>query len=779
MKKKVIKAVRMTLCCMLSFAMLLSVKWAPVHAEEISSENPLPEQAIGNDWKKADGEAAKLGYTYLAIENEREAFYINEDGNFGILDKKTGKWFLSIPSEEDREEDPIARAVNKMRLGSDYQIVFIDQNGATSAKNTLTGAVNDGNVRLTAAEGGVKVWYYVEDTGVTFSVLYQLTEDGFTVTIPFEDFMEPIWEGRTAADKEYVSYWGIRDISVLPYFKAAGPEEEGYILIPDGSGALINFNNQKSSYGAYSQEVYGRDPALPLTQVGATVKNVTLPVFGASFGDHGYFAIAEKGAASATINAMTSGNETSYNNAYITFRYRQTMTASRSVASAYGTNNTLGTNVVVDNNAEIPFYRLRYCLLDEDSADYVGMAGRYRDYLASNGLVRKDAANDSPLYLTLYGGIEDTDYFLGIPYKTVTELTSYENAKEILEELRLGGVDQMAVRYCGWQKDGLEAEIPTKIKFESKLGGKNDFYTLVDYGNNNGIKVFPDFDYMNLYQSGNGYSIHKDAVLAATNDTSYQYTYDLNTGMKQDTHRWQLLTPKLSLEAFTKLISGKEKTDMNNISLGSVGSSIYSDFNTRSAVHRDDTVSLWTAMVQEATDNFEGVMVETGNIYAAMYADYIINVTSESTHFDLADDSVPFYQILFHGYASYGTEPINLTADPDKAFLKALETGSNLNFSLIYGDTYELVETRYNFLYNAGFQDWQDTIQEYYSAAKPVLSAVAGSEITGHIQVADNVYRTEYGKAGVVYVNYGKKDVTVDGITVTAGGYVFLEGGRS
>lgn len=779
MKRKVIKAVRMTVCGILSFAMLLSIKCAPVFAEETTPENPLPEQVIGGEWKKADGEAAKRGYTYLAMENEREAFYINEDGNFGILDKRTGKWFQSIPSEEDREADPIAKAVSKMRLGSDYQIIFIDQKGATSAKNTLAAAVNDGNVSLTATEEGLKVWYYVEDAGVTFSVLYQLTEDGFTVTIPFEDFTEPIYEGRTAKDKEYVSYWGIRDISVLPYFKAAGPEEEGYIMIPDGSGALINFNNQKSSYGAYSQEVYGRDPALPLTQVGATVKSVTMPVFGASFGDHGYFAIAESGEASAVINAMTSGSETSYNNAYVTFHYRQTMTASRTVASAYGTNNTLGTTVTVDNNAATPYYRIRYCLLDETSADYVGMAECYRDYLVSNGLLKKESANDSPLYLTLYGGIEDTDYFLGIPYQSVTKLTTYKEAKEILEELFLGGVDQMAVRYCGWQKEGLEAVIPAKIKFESKLGGKNDFNALMDYGSNNGIRIFPDLDYLNFYQSGNGYSIHKDAVLAATNDTSYQYTYNLNTGAKQDTHRWQLLSPRLSSEAFSKLLSGKGNLDTDNISLGAVGSMVYSDFNTRSLMHRDDTVSIWSDMVQNAADSFEGVMVETGNIYAAMYADYIINVTSESTHFDLADDSVPFYQITLHGYVSYGTEPINLTADPGKAFLKALETGSNLNFSLIYGDTYELVETRYNSLYNAGYHDWKDTIQEYYSAAKTVLSVVAGSEITGHTQVADNVYRTEYGEAGVVYVNYGKRDVTVEGITVAAGGYVFLEGGRS
>ena len=119
-------------------------------------------------------------------------------------------------------------------------------------------------VRIEQAGEDLKVWYYFEDMEVGFSIQYHLTEDGFTVTVPFEDFIERIEEGRTAADRGTVSYWGVRSISILPYFGAAGLEDSGYMLIPDGSGALINFNNQKASYGAYSQNVYGRDPVLLL-----------------------------------------------------------------------------------------------------------------------------------------------------------------------------------------------------------------------------------------------------------------------------------------------------------------------------------------------------------------------------------------------------------------------------------------------------------------------------------------------------------------------------------
>lgn len=746
----------------------------PVAQEE--EKIPLPDNRIGASWKKAEGEAAALGYTYLAMENGRVAFYINEDGNVGVKDQENGYWYLSIPTGEARDADPLAKAINKMNLGSDFQVIFVDQNGGTSAKNTLTGVVNKGNVRVTQEGDGVKVWYYFEDLKVGFSVWYQLTEDGFTVSLPFEDFIEQIEQGRTASDRDTVPYWGIRSISILPYFGAAGSSDEGYLLIPDGSGALIHFNNQKASYGAYSQDVYGRDPVLVLEKNLKTAKNVLMPVFGASFGDHGFFAVAEAGGASAAVNALSSGTITSFNNVYMQFRYRQTMSATRSVANSYGGNGVLGSTVVVDNRFSGDSYRLRYFLRKEGEADYVGMAKCYRDYLSAKGLAKRESTKTAPLYLTLYGGVEDTDYFLGIPYKTVKPFTSYGQAKEILKELKDGGVADMVVRYLGWQKGGLQASVPTKVKLEGKLGGKKAFRSLVDYVEQAGIKLFPDVDFLNFYQSGT-YSIHSDAIQAATHDTAYQYTYDPNTGNKQEDSRWQLLTPNLSSEAFTKFVKQKEKLGTGNISLGALGGMLYSDFTARkNAIHRDDTASVWEGIIQSAREEFGGVMVDTGNIYAAIHADYIADVTTESTHFNLTDASVPFYQIVLHGYTSYAAEPINLTPDPQKAVLKALETGSCLEFALIAGDAHELVKTRYNYLYNASYAGWSEKIKGYYATAAPVLSAVADDEITGHVMLAEDVYRTDYGAAGSIYVNYGKKEITVDGVRIPAKDFVFQAG---
>ncbi len=755
---------------------------------------PLPAQAIGDDWQAARGEAASRGFTYLAMENGRVAFYVNEAGNVGVYDKEARVWYTSIPSEADREADPVAKAINKVNLGSDYWVTFVDQNGGASVKNTLNGAVKDGNVRLTACEDGLKVWYYFEDEDVCFSVRYRLTEDGFTVVIPFEDIVEQIETGRNSKvedayykheesasldnmNKAQALYYGLYEISILPYFGAAGPEDEGYLFIPDGSGALINFNNRKAFYGAYSQDIYGRDPVLNLEVSLKTAENVLMPVFGASFGDHGFLASAEKGAASANLNAMTSGSLTSYNNVYMKFRYRQSMTLSRLVDNGYGADRALGSTIVVDNTYSEGCYELRYFLLGEENADYVGMAKRYREHLADQGMTKKVEAGESPLYLTLYGGIEQTEYFMGLPYDAVTELTSYDQAREILRELTEDGVDQIALRYCGWQKDGLESAVPAKAKPESALGGSSGWKKLLSYAKEQGIQLFADVDFVNFYRSGNGYFLSQDAVQNAGSEAALQYTYDLNTGAKNGREdAWRLLNPGKSLKAMQTFLGRVEKLGIDSLSLGSVGSILTSDFSRKAAgIHRDDAATRLAEMVREAGESAGGVMIETGNIYAAMYADHIVNVTGDSTHFDLADETVPFYQIVLHGYVSYGTEPINLTADPDRAVLKALETGSSLGYALIQGDTIELVETRYNFLFNAGYEDWRHSAAESYLETKACLAAVADSCITGHEKLSRDVYRTDYGQAGSVYVNYGSKDATAEGVTIPAGGFVFLE----
>ena len=62
------------------------------------------------------------------------------------------------------------------------------------------------------------------------NVVYRLEGDSLIVEVPLNEV-------------EYKDNYPIYYLNVLPYFGAGGLEDEGYMLVPEGGGALINFNN--------------------------------------------------------------------------------------------------------------------------------------------------------------------------------------------------------------------------------------------------------------------------------------------------------------------------------------------------------------------------------------------------------------------------------------------------------------------------------------------------------------------------------------------------------
>jgi len=102
------------------------------------------------------------------------------------------------------------------------------------------------------------------------------------------------------------------DFTLAPYFGAAYKSENGYFLVPDGSGALIRFNNRNGAE-PYKQYVYGRDPSIVPIMRKAVSQAALLPVFGMSRSDGGFVAMIEGSAARGWINAETAYQKTGYN----------------------------------------------------------------------------------------------------------------------------------------------------------------------------------------------------------------------------------------------------------------------------------------------------------------------------------------------------------------------------------------------------------------------------------------------------------------------------------
>lgn len=487
------------------------------------------------------GKPSDSGYAMKVAENGRFELMANEDGTIAVLDKGSGHLYESNPAGED----PLATGVNKTNLMSQMYVTFTDQEGNVTTKNSLTDCVNKGWLTYSGTEdGGIRFLYDFQNAGFEIPVEYRLSDKGLTAQI----MVGGIVEGKE--DSGYC----LTDIAFLPYFGAAGMESEGYLFVPDGSGALIYLNNDKASYGAYSQMVYGRDTALVTEKLSAQSETARLPVFGMKAGGTGFVAVISEGDTNAAINAMTSGRLCSYNNVYASFRYRPFTRSTFLQGNAYASDGRGGGSVVsLTVSSVVPkveAYSIEYILLSGEDLDYVDMAEAYRGYLKDRyGFGEGNRAEDAPFYLNLLGGLRAEKYILGVKSHVMEPLTTFAQAKEILGRLENAGIDSIALKYEGWQKGGLESEIPADISFEGKLGGKSGFSDLMDYAGKKGIEVFMDFDFVNLYEGGNGISAFSDAAQTVGATPAYQYTYNFNTMTKEDGSRWKILAPSKIEEA--------------------------------------------------------------------------------------------------------------------------------------------------------------------------------------------------------------------------------------
>ena len=94
------------------------------------------------------------------------------------------------------------------------------------------------------------------DNSTVFNITLELRIENneLVATVPFDSI-------------EYTSTYIPIHLDVLPYFAASTAADDGYMIVPDGCGAVIDFNNGKTKQSPYNSNVYGWDDAELRTEV--------------------------------------------------------------------------------------------------------------------------------------------------------------------------------------------------------------------------------------------------------------------------------------------------------------------------------------------------------------------------------------------------------------------------------------------------------------------------------------------------------------------------------
>lgn len=684
-------------------------------------------------------------------------------GEICVTEKATGMNWYSNP--QDRDADEIVTI--KSRINAQFQVKFVNlEKGITVEFDNYGGSITKGRMEHTLIENGVKFTFGFPTANVYIPVQYTLTEDGFQAEIVTSE-IEGVGGNAFMVDT----------IALLPYFGAGGLNDEGYLLIPDGSGALIQFNNNKQRNQTYNGAVYGNNPTTA-EQIQQTIReSVALPVFGAKVNDHAFFGIITSGDACSTITATTSRRDSSYNHVY-----------ANAVLTDYKLNQMVGnaasskTSHSIDyrlNMTEGKNYCVRYFFLDGEDANYVGMSNLYRDYLQKNNLLKdSQLADEKYMVLDVVGAVSIKKYVMGIKRPVVTALTTYNEVCQIVKELKEQGVEKLVINYIGAMDGGLNNQLYDKVSTESVLGSKKDFTNMVNYLKEEGVLLFLESNPVDLYEDGNGYTENGDSVKSFYDAYAFQYLYQLDTGVTVSDTRWHLLRPHLVSELTAKFTESMKDWNVENLSLNRVGGVLYSDYSEEEEyyISRTGAMGVWGQTLKSADEATAYLMLHDGYAYSLSYADVITDVADGHSSYDMEDQSVPFYQLTFQNHILLTGDGINTTGDYETAFLKALETGCSLKFNLIYGSVSDLVGTDYNTMVSYSYDYWKNVAAEQYLAMQEAVGQLAGKEIVAHEYLTDDVVLTQYESADVI-VNYGAEAYTYEGQEVAARGYLILSGG--
>ena len=703
----------------------------------------------------------------LADENANLALYIDSNtGDFAVMNMKTGSVWYSTPL--DWESDTKAQGETRDELTSKMTVRYLTNNFSS-----LTILSNEASL-ITERQGDDWIMtYYFKSTSTNFTIPVKLSleEDYVRVELMIDKIKE-LGESRVLYVKLY------------QMFGAAGLNDTGYGLLTDGTGSLMEFNRgvlNSYEFGAEDEgHFYDNNPTEVADQAYFTNWNeaLRLPVYGMVKNGEAYLNVIESGAAVSEVRGYISNYKNSYNTMYTCVNVRDTQNR-RNATGISGTGSYYSDDLPEN-------YISRLYFLDGDDASYVGMAEKYREYLIEeDGMDKVNESISNALCVTLYGSVKKSKHFLGIPYTGNDELTSYSEAEELVGRLQTDEVSKAYINYLGWASGGLETTMKTKFSANSVLGGKKDLQSLIDTVN--GIENYNlsfDVDLQAFYGGNSDVKKFKNTAygLDSSPVTIYKERISAAGSLDKTSIAYQLIHPRYMPEYAEEFINNALKWNVKNFSFGSIGSTLYCAYNLQNVSTRDESAAYMAQVYQKAKEaaGADGIVnTNGGNGYAAPYVDNILEAPVYGSHNNIAEQEVPFYQIVFRGYVNLASEPFNLNSEQDDLILRLAETGMSLYYLLMDADSTSFQDTEFTSSYACAVDDHYDEMIAKYNRLKPVYDAVGSSTITDHQIFSEDVRITTFSNGAQVYVNYGVSEVVVNGVTIAANDFTVVGGGNA
>ena len=644
------------------------------------------------------------------------------------------------------------------------------------------------------------------------------------VTLEDGDLVVHIPTYEITNNSEDQDYYTLHDISVFPNFGLVNAKnyDNGFIFVPDGSGALFNINSYDSGYVEYNRPVYNNTYYDVLYADTEYNEDLMMPVFGmgkdgsetiqapaaeeAAEGEEaaeaaevaeeatevetapvdenapvkmetahakntgamtGFMGIIESGAETASIAvnlgvADTANGGTNFNKVYPTFEVMQYSNVK--VFGPYSTNEAkfLATTTSFDVDLKV-----RYKLYTEN-CNYYTMAVDYKDYLVKANDLQLEYAASPEIFLDVISSLTMEDRFMGVPYDRTTSMTTYSELAEILNDL--SGVNKV-VSYKGAYNGGIYNTVNLKAKKTGANGSNGDYEALMK---EHGDSIYMSTPISYVYKDTAKFNPEKHALLGYDSEPAQIYDYDIPTGRFNLFGEGHYVLSPFYLPAAVESFS--ETAGNVNLAIEDLGNIVYANYSPEEEVNLYEGEQIIQNALTTLSANDRKLVLYNPFVNRMLFAEYSADISRESSDYGLIEHNVPFRQIVMNGLTKYTTLNVNESSSGKNYYLlQALELGSAPKYKITYKSVDRLKENNYSELYSTEYKLNAENIKAMAATVDEAFAKIGTTEITNHKILSEKVFETTYATGAKVVVNYNTLPAQVEGYgSIAAEGYVIV-----
>lgn len=732
----------------------------------------------------------------MANDGQLELVANMQSGDFEVIDLRNGAvWSSSLPNPQPYATNQYWQDTLESQFDMSYTTT--ERTNNITANNQYNSTQALANLSVSKIANGMAMTYtFGSPYFITYEATLVLQGDHLVVTVPGSSIYESQTKGGTplplntagspAGAKQGAcprfppppptmslqlfyfppECYELQAINFLPAFGAGQPGQSGSILIPDGSGALINFQSVHPVYTQdFNMPVYGDPTITPAAD--QWLPEANMPVFGiihtntqAPTKSAAMLAVITKGASNANIMVVPAGQQARLYLASVNFTYRPLYDA---LGTGFSRSQKYSWRPILGDR------QVTYYFVDGSQATYAGLALRFKQYLIQNQHAQPlKPQPQAPLLLHVLNGVRE----VGVQFDPFMQATTFAQTQQIAQDLQQAGVGSIRLTLEGWMFNGWQwTTLPHIWPPDGRLGGVGGLRRLAAWSKGNNVQLVLATDVYNAFQSYGAFNVRTDSLHLESQL------------VLQDFNNAYMISPDFAANTlFPPLEKKMAQLGVGGTDFGYLARDVYPNYQPQHTLTRSQAAADWMKMVSSAQTTLGTAGVQGGNTYAVGSASYFYNAPTTDSGFDYESQAVPFWEIAVHGLALYSGQESNLYSTPTMQNLQMIEDGALPAWEITWQTASAVRYTNYDMLFSSQFSHWEpQMVAQYKQEAQRGYSRLAYVAITNNQDIAPGVNETDYADGSKVIVNFNSQPYTLPaqdgGQVVPAQDYIVIPGG--